>query len=245
MAGIKRRRTSSYPPVAGSKVVKRASSKSTKKRKFQGSKLNLRGLQMPMSAALPQSFKCNFIYREQNDLTVNPGAAGITGVHVFSANGLYDPNITGTGHQPTGFDQMMQFYDHYTVIGSKITVTFYNGNSANTVTGLVSLMDTSSTNTDIQQYVENGRCVFEELDVSGNSQLGTVTLGCPVSKFLGRKNILSEDNCRGSASANPSEEAYYHVVCAPWATNDVGTIAFVATIEYTAVLTERKSTALS
>lgn len=239
---MKRKRTSSLPPVGGAISMKK---RRVKKKSYQSSILNLRGLQMPKSACFPPSLKCNFVYREQNDLTVDPGAAGITGVYVFSANGLYDPNITGTGHQPTGFDQLMQFYDHYTVIASKITVTFFNGNASNTVTGLVSVMDTSSTNSDIQQYIENGRCAFEELDVSSNSQLGTVTLGCSVSDFLGRKNILSEDNCRGSASANPSEEAYFHVVAAPWASNDVGTIAFVATIEYTAVLTERKSTSIS
>ena len=56
--------------------------------------------------------------------TLNPAAAGLPATHVFSANGLYDPNITGVGHQPRGFDQLMALYDHYYVSRSKIIADF-------------------------------------------------------------------------------------------------------------------------
>ena len=39
-------------------------------------------------------------------------------------NSLFDPNRTGTGHQPYGFDQLSTFYNRYYVTGSKMTVTF-------------------------------------------------------------------------------------------------------------------------
>ena len=51
------------------------------------------------------------------------GTAGVISQYVFSANGVYDPNITSTGHQPLGFDTMMLYYEQYTVIESRITVT--------------------------------------------------------------------------------------------------------------------------
>ena len=35
-----------------------------------------------------------------------------------------DPNHTGVGHQPLYFDQLMTIYNHYIVIGAKITVKF-------------------------------------------------------------------------------------------------------------------------
>lgn len=37
-------------------------------------------------------------------IDLNPGALGSNAPYTFSANGLYDPNITGSGHQPIGFD---------------------------------------------------------------------------------------------------------------------------------------------
>jgi len=49
-------------------------------------------------------------YSDYFQLTTTSGAVS---TYVFAANGLYDPNITGTGHQPMGFDQLLQFYNHY------------------------------------------------------------------------------------------------------------------------------------
>ncbi len=45
---------------------------------------------------------------------------------LMSGNSIYDPNATGTGGQPTGFDQWFAFYQHVTVLGCKITVDFVN-----------------------------------------------------------------------------------------------------------------------
>lgn len=44
----------------------------------------------------------------------------------FIANGLYDPNFTGTGHQPYGFDQLIALYSYAVVHGCKSRVTCHN-----------------------------------------------------------------------------------------------------------------------
>lgn len=43
---------------------------------------------------------------------------------VFYANGLYDPDITGTGHQPQGYDQWGDLYRTATVLKSKISFLY-------------------------------------------------------------------------------------------------------------------------
>lgn len=50
------------------------------------------------------------------------GTTGALGTYVYSANGLFDPNITGTGHQPYGFDQMIAYYSKCVCESSSITV---------------------------------------------------------------------------------------------------------------------------
>jgi hypothetical protein len=55
------------------------------------------------------------------NFSLDPGVGGIA-VHKFRANGLYDPDFTGTGHQPSNFDRLALIYDRYTVLGAKITV---------------------------------------------------------------------------------------------------------------------------
>ena len=39
-------------------------------------------------------------------------------------NSLFDPDQTGTGHQPYYFDQFAALYNRYTVLGSKLTAEF-------------------------------------------------------------------------------------------------------------------------
>ena len=44
---------------------------------------------------------CNLRYVDS--LTIGPGGgAGLSAHHFFRANGVFDPDFTGTGHQPPG-----------------------------------------------------------------------------------------------------------------------------------------------
>jgi len=75
-------------------------------------------LNTPMPSTFPTRLRYFSVF------TLNPGAAGSAGVQVFSANGLYDPDITSTGHQPRGFDQSSAMYKTFQVIKRMITVWF-------------------------------------------------------------------------------------------------------------------------
>ena len=44
----------------------------------------------------------------------------------YSGNGLNDPNITGGGHQPMGFDQFNSLYINYVVTGVKLILEGVN-----------------------------------------------------------------------------------------------------------------------
>jgi len=41
---------------------------------------------------------------------------------IFRGNGCFDPDATGAGHQPMGFDQLAGIYSRYRVLGAKITM---------------------------------------------------------------------------------------------------------------------------
>lgn len=56
-------------------------------------------------------------------VSVSP-SGGIVSSYVFRANGIFDPNYTGTGHQPMGRDTWATMYNHYLVTGSRIRATF-------------------------------------------------------------------------------------------------------------------------
>lgn len=57
-------------------------------------------------------------------LILPAGTIGSTQGYVFRANGLYDPDYTGAGHQPMYRDELALQYDKYTVVSSWIKITF-------------------------------------------------------------------------------------------------------------------------
>lgn len=52
------------------------------------------------------------------------------GAQIMSGNSVYDPDVSGVGHQPMGYDQWSQFYKKYRVYASSIRVQFYSDQTA-------------------------------------------------------------------------------------------------------------------
>lgn len=188
---------------------------------------------------LSKSKRVTLTYHDTFNLDV--GAAGVPAHYIFSANGMYDPNITGVGHQPRGFDQLMTFFDHYTVLWSKISVTAVNADNTNGNFVVISVRDSSTTIAspdDIMEYP----CVYTSLSAEGSGiNNKTISHSVNVSKWLGRPSLMSEDDLRGTTSANPVEQLYFHISSLPApAGTDTQVVYCRARIIFDAVLTEPK-----
>lgn len=66
--------------------------------------------------------------------TTLPGG-GIGTAYSFNLNSIYDPNRTGTGHQPLGHDQWYTFYSKYRVYGVTYDVSLTNMNADAVIQG--------------------------------------------------------------------------------------------------------------
>jgi hypothetical protein len=169
-------------------------------------------------------------------------AAGLSQSYVFSANGIYDPNITGTGHQPLGFDQWMLFYNHYTVSDSRISVQFTNINGATSLEDKmvgVQLKASSTVDTnDVNTIIEQGSTKMSLLHRTTDGGSAKINYSFNARSFFGVPTI-TDDIYRGTTSANPAEQAYYHLLVesTDTSTNPNEIIALVV-IEYRALLTE-------
>lgn len=211
---------------------KRSKSKVQKRRKVPFSLATV-----PLKRTLATTVR----YFEPN-FTLDPGVAGLAANYIFSANGLFDPNITGTGHQPLGFDQLMVMYNHYVVIGAAIKVEFWNEDA--TFTQLVSLSIQSSTTAPITatNLIEQGRCVWTTLGVANSgTDHGVLEMKINPNKFLNRTKPLSDPELKGSSSANPTEQAYFTLLCTPNnSTQNSSQVRCSATIEYSTIFFEPK-----
>jgi hypothetical protein len=165
--------------------------------------------------------------------------AGAVTSYVFAANGLYDPDITSTGHQPMGFDEMMIYFNHYAVSYCKLTAVAKCVSSSK-MTVCVRQDGSATPITVIDRIVEIGGGVIEYLEL-GSQALATkrLELGIDVAKVQGvsRSAFTADSSLRGTSAANPSELTYFHVQ--NWdAAAQTGTVNFDIIMEFDAIFTE-------
>jgi hypothetical protein len=204
------------------------------------------------SPIFPISKRCMGQLYYENALGVSVPGNGNSASYFFSANGIFDPNITGTGHQPMGFDQMMLFYEQATVVRSTVTITPIP--SAPMRVGICLAPDNTAL-TDPQRIVENG--LERTLSLSGltsasnvNQRNPSITLSCDIASYFGRKTLrelLDDDQLFTTAAANPNEQVYYAFVF--WQVTPDGSTAhsceFDVTLSYDVIYWEPRKLAPS
>lgn len=75
------------------------------------------------SDPFPSRAVVDLVYEDLYTLTA--GSAGTFGTEkIMALNSVYDPDYSGTGHQPYGYDQIAALYAFYKVHGVEMDVTF-------------------------------------------------------------------------------------------------------------------------
>lgn len=229
--------------MAGKKRVKapaRSKSRGYKKKGKKQDQANVvanAGYQMygrVPNTPLPTKLKVNLRFAQ--NISLNPNVTGVA-TQVYRANDLYDPDFTGVGNQPRGFDQLMTLYDHFVVIGSKITVMMHPDGYTNSMFLAINLKDSSSADNNQITTLESSFTSYGMVSPEG-PPITMVQTFAP--SFLGRTSPLSDPDLKGSDSSSPNEQAFFHVVWASPAATDEGAAAGIAVIEYTAMLIEPK-----
>lgn len=167
---------------------------------------------------------------------------GVLDLHAFSANGIYDVDITGTGHQPLGRDQWADnFYNHYKVIKSKCTIKMVNefvGSGAPVVSGAY-LSDDLSVPTAWTTLTESGRGGYN-VTTPGNTEQHKLSTAYSAKQFF--KGQGTNWAALGSAvGANPTDQAYY-IIYAQSADESNTFVArtYIVTIDYVVQFSEPK-----
>lgn len=152
----------------------------------------------------------------------------------WNLNSLFDPNRTGIGHQPYGYDQLAGLYNRYRVIKTSYVIN-----------GIQS--DAPGTNVRIACQPANDVILYGNLSamceaprsrfiVQGaqGSPLKTLKGTTHIPSLVGRSTAeyMADDRYQAAVGASPVEFAILNVMGASLADNGV-TISAVITLEYT------------
>lgn len=174
------------------------------------------------------------------------GSTGAANAQVFSANGMFDPDITGTGGQPMSFDQAMTFFNHYTVHSALIRVTFASDAPALRATVGLFVSGSSAVTTSVETLLENGDGAVQQLQFAGTmGSSATFTRRLNVGKFQDVTDVMDDPNMRGDSASNPTEQAYFHLVVYNATTSATVQTEYMACITYDATFHEPRKGSLS
>ncbi len=196
-------------------------------------------------------------------------------LYTFSANDLFDPDKTGTGHQPRGFDEFMAIYSQFTVKSAKISIVWsmgayngpvtedatkdldqrfpYSGNSSlracpPVVAGVMKSTDTSLGAGTVYEQQEKERQKWCHINSQSGSKV--VATSCDISDFFGRPALTGHADYVGTASTSPANQVYFHCWAGQNTTEPITSpselrIRANIVITYDAVFTEPKPLAAS
>lgn len=183
-------------------------------------------------------------------VSLNPGL-GTTANHVFRANGLYDPDQTGIGHQPMGFDQWSTFYNHYVVESSKMNAEFFYSSTTAVDSGIVCgimLSDDATVPTGFYGLIEQPTTVYNSMQATHPMTRRVMcSKNFKAKEFFNIKDVIDNTSRIGAAvNATPIEVAAFVV----WASSVEGTvdpppITALITMDYVVTFSEPKELPMS
>lgn len=133
-------------------------------------------------------------------------------LYQFRLNSLHDPDYTGTGHQPMGYDQFTALYQQWWVLSSRVTIdAIFTTDTASIASvgvnraqvGFFATANDTTLPTTADQMIENHNCRFRHMTGYMNKARFSESFSHP--KFFGVNEMqyLADDQFGGSVGSNP------------------------------------------
>lgn len=175
---------------------------------------------------IPARYICRMKYAET--LTTNVG-----GQYVINLNSIYDPERTGGGHQPYGFDYLANLFNRYRVISTSWRINMPAGTGANPITwAAMPSNDNGITWTAFSEVAENPRAKY----ITQNPGAGCVYLNgrsyLPALMGRTRTQYMADDKYEATVAANPTENALLYIQSFNSSGVPVGAVTFNIVLEF-------------
>lgn len=167
----------------------------------------------PGKGPFPQALFTKFTYSDRFALS---SSTGIIATNVFNLNSLYDPDATGAGHQPRGYDALLGAdnsgapYNRYVVYGCKIFIRFVSGSNSST-TGSCGVIIHPATNvppTTADEIRETSNSIVKCINSlgAGSDTMKTVSwyVNIPGLRGMAKSTWLNEHDGAARYNTSPS-----------------------------------------
>jgi hypothetical protein len=141
----------------------------------------------------------------------------LTTVYTYRLNSLYDPDETGAGSQPLGFDEIMAMYTYFRVEHVKVEIEAVNNSSVPAMLAIapsISVTDPTSVN-DVASMAGSKHSL---LSASTGQNRTKFNFNFDIRKILGFKT-LNDNDTLGTSSGNPTRMVYLHVAAVNYDTS--------------------------
>lgn len=170
-------------------------------------------------------------------------AATATAFHRFNATGIFDPDITGTGHQPYLRDEWQLFYNHYVVLGSKISIQAMpntTSNQAGMVLGIY-LSDDTTTASTFLSLVEKGQTHYKMVP-QGRQTVTKLDYKFSTKEYFNVEDVKDNlDRLGAGIGSDPTDNAVFNIFySAVDGSANPASIDVLVTIDYIVSFSEPK-----
>lgn len=160
-----------------------------------------------------------------SDVVTVSATTGVPTTYLYSANGLWDCNITGTGHQPRFFDTLCGAnganapYYSYRVYGSKCTIeVFPKGTDSmgmRAMAGLGLFNTTATGPSSLGEMRERADYKTTYVGYWYSAKPSKITRYGSLKTLFNIKDIKDDDNLVGDSSNNPAKQARWGITICP------------------------------
>lgn len=209
---------------------------STRRQRKYGGRTYRRGSQRKMTLSSLKSLgpvPARFITKHKYSTTMVL-SSGNSYSWLFNLNSLYDPDRTGVGHQPYGYDQFATLYNRYRVIKCSYTISgIQSDNPGASIRLCAQPSNDIISYSDLSAMVESPRSKFITQGSAG-SPLKTLHGWSYIPALMGRTKAqyMADDRFQAAVGSSPAELAILQIKGAT--TLDTGAnINVMITLEYT------------
>lgn len=149
----------------------------------------------------------------------------------MNLNSVFDPNRTGSGHQPYGFDQLATLYNRYRVISCSYAINCYSGTTPVRF-GCLPCNESPPNFSNMSELCENPRARWKVQIPNGSTQTLAGRVYIPALTGRTKAQYMADDRYQAAVNASPNELALLWITAQSVADAHVDTTITV-TLEYT------------